>query len=82
MMLVAYSESGLQDATDGFRQDVQTNILEPLMSNAPKIIGNHVFSYRVAYADTDANASAWLLVFYERVRFLCLTLAKENMVRP
>ncbi len=79
---VAYSESGLQDATDDFKQELQTNIFQPLMANAPQTIGNRVFSYRVAYSDTDANASAWLFVFYERVRFLCLTLSKESMVRP
>jgi hypothetical protein len=79
---VAISESGLQDATNDFKQELQANILQPLMSNTPKIIGNQVFSYRVAYADIDANTSVWHFEFYERVRFLCLTLPKERMARP
>ncbi len=78
---VAYSESGMQDLTNDVKQELQANILQPLMTNAPNIIGNRVFTYRVAYSDTDKNASAWLFIFYERVAFLCMTLPKESIVQ-
>jgi hypothetical protein len=78
----ALSESGLPNVTDDYKQELQANILQPLMSNTPKTIGNGVFTYRVAYADTEANTSVWLFEFYGRVRFLCLTLPKERIVRP
>jgi hypothetical protein len=78
--VAAYSESGLQMQTDEFKKEMQTNIIRPLMTNAPKAIGNRVFSYRVAYTDMDTNASAWLFVFYERVVFLCIILPKERIM--
>ncbi len=77
----AYSESGMQDLTNDVKQELQVNILKPLITNAPKIIGNSVFTYRVAYSDTDKNASAWLFNFYERVTFLGMTLPKESIVQ-
>ncbi len=77
----AFSESGLRDLSDEPKHDLRTQILQPLMSNAPKIIGKQTFSYRVAFSDTDPNTSAWLLVFYERVSFLCLSLPRDQMVR-
>lgn len=79
--VTAYSESGLQDLTSDVKQELQATILQPIMSNAPKTIGSQVFTYRVAYSDTDPNTSVWLFVFYERVAFLCMTLPKESMVR-
>ena len=79
---VAYSESRLQDLTDNWKQKLQKNILEPLMLNAPKTIGQQVFSYRVAYSDSDPNTSVWLLGFYERVNFLCMTLPKATTAHP
>lgn len=78
---VAYSESGLRNLAENDKKHLQTEIIRPLTSNAPKIIGKQVFSYWVAYPDIDANISVWLLVFYKRVAFLCLTLPKERMVR-
>jgi hypothetical protein len=79
--VAAYSESGLTNITAEFKQEIRINILQPLMANAPKIIGDQVFSYRVSYSDTDTNVSAWLFIFYEQVRFVCLTLPKKSMVR-
>jgi hypothetical protein len=77
---VAFSESGLEDLAEDTRQELQKNVLNPLMLNEPKIIGQQVFSYRVAYSENDPNISAWLLVFYERVTFLCLTLPKARIM--
>jgi hypothetical protein len=71
--VIVLSESGLYNANDYFKKQLQI-IFRPLMANTPKIIGNQVFSYRVYYTYTDDNASAWLLEFYEQVRFFCMTL--------
>lgn len=79
--VVAYSDSGLRNVNDTYRQHLETTVIRPLVSNAPKIIGDQVFIYWAGYTSEDINKSAWLFVFYERVAFLCLTLLKEEMVR-
>lgn len=71
--LTTYSEAGFHSLKDDIRRRLQANIIRPLMSNPVTIIGNGVFSYRFARTETDRNISAWLLVFYERVRFLSMT---------
>jgi hypothetical protein len=73
----AFSESGLRDLTEHLKNELKAKIVQPLMSNAPRTVGNDVFSYRVAYSETDPNASAWLLLFYQQVAFLCLTLPRS-----
>jgi hypothetical protein len=77
--VAAYSESGLRNITDDVKQDLRTRIIQPLMENPPHIMGNKVFSYRVAYSDKDINSSAWLLTFYERIAFLCLIAPKISI---
>lgn len=74
--LIAFPEV-IQNITDDFRRYLNTKFIRPLMSVAPKIIGNKVFAYSVFYTAQDVNISAWLFVFYVRVAFLCLTLPKE-----
>jgi hypothetical protein len=76
--VIAFAESGLQNLTDDIKYDLQTKIIKPILANPPHYLGNKVFSYQVAYSDKDVNASAWLLIFYERVAFLCLTMPKDN----
>lgn len=75
----AFSESGLQDMREVDKQALQATILQPLLSNTPKTIGNRVFTYWVASSDTDANITAWLLLFYEQVAFLCLTAPHNDI---
>ena len=39
----------------------------------PRIIGNNVFAYWFQPFQEDANATFWVLLFYERVAFICFT---------
>jgi hypothetical protein len=75
--VAAFSESGLRHLPENDKQDLQTKIIKPLMTKVPKIIGDQVFAYSVSYSDEDINTSAWLLVFYKRVAFLCITHPKK-----
>ena len=72
--VAAYSESGLRDVSPADIAQLQKDIVQPLMTQKPKIIGNNVFSYRVLFTEEDPNVSAWLLLFYEKVAFICITL--------
>lgn len=78
----SYSESGFRDITNDFKNDLQEKIIQPLMATELKIIGNNVFSYRVSFTKEDPNTSAWLLVFYDKVAFLSLTLPREVTAIP
>lgn len=68
--VVCYSESGLRDLPAEVIEELQRTIISPLRSRAPKTIGNLVFSYWVQFVEDDPNVSAWLLEFYQRIRFL------------
>jgi len=49
------------------------NIVNSLLAVPPKFIGPRTVSYRFRSTPEDPNASAWLLVFYERVPWLTIT---------
>lgn len=61
----------------GFRKEqaekLRQLVLEPLWAVPEKSIGNNVFSYRHVFLDTDPNESAWLMVFFGRVSFVCFS---------
>jgi hypothetical protein len=71
---ISFSDLGFHSETDAVKRRVEKQIIYPLASIRPKTIGNNVFSYRFGYYEDDANKSAWLLTFFERVYFLCFTL--------
>ncbi len=48
-------------------------ILAPLAANAPKVIGDNVFSYRHQIMVENPIFSVWAITFYGHVSFLCLT---------
>ncbi len=82
-----YHETGLRlpdgyDAaaysSDGIRPELHAGlrtVFEPLVNTIPKSIGR-VFSYWCGFKE-DPNASAWVLLFYRRVLFICMTAPKE-----
>jgi len=43
-----------------------------------RMIGEGVFSYKFKAADADENATAWVLIFYERFAFVGLTLPHDE----
>jgi len=67
-----------EDTVRNWPTKVQTEIVEgfvkPLLAQAPVVLGNSVFSYQAAFDRNDMNASAWMFTFYDRARFLGLTL--------
>jgi hypothetical protein len=69
----AYSASGLSNLTKDKKDYIITNIVDPILLQTPKTIGNNVFTYRFMFSPEDPNVSAWHLIFYEKVAFLCFT---------
>jgi hypothetical protein len=57
-------------------------VLTFLLQQPANIIGNNVFSYRYHFDEEDPNRSAWLMVFYEAMLFLGLTLPFEEEQLP
>ena len=49
-------------------------IMALLLAEQPKVIGNAVFSYRAIFTKDEKYGSAWLLVLYDAVRIVSLTM--------
>jgi hypothetical protein len=54
----------------------QQKLIQPVMSEAPKVVAPGVFDYRFLMFD-DGPGSIWLLSFYERKSFLAITGPKN-----
>ncbi len=68
---LAVCESGLPElGADDLR------IIRTLTATAPKTIGERVFSYWSHRAPDHPATSVWVLVFFEKVLFLCWTLPR------
>ena len=74
----SFSNDGLRDLDSRTIRDLQETILAPLMAQRTKTIGWEVFEYRVSFAESHPNASAWLFRFYNDVMFLVLTAPRER----
>ncbi len=48
-----------------------------LLSKPPRVFGNSTFSYRFFSHEEDPNTTAWLMIFYGHVIFLCITFPRE-----
>jgi hypothetical protein len=69
----ACSASGLSNLARDLKAHIVASIVDPILVQTPKTIGNNVFTYRFIFAPEDPNVSAWHLIFYEKVVFLCFT---------
>jgi hypothetical protein len=49
-----------------------------LQSRPPKTIGGDVFSYWFQQTQEDPYVSMWVLIFYKRVGFICMTALKDR----
>lgn len=76
----AFQEDGLRDLAGDARKELLHTIIAPLTSKSPKEIGKKAFKYWVSFTDTDPCTSAWLLIFYERVPFICLVLPQNAKI--
>ncbi len=72
--VAVYSEDGLAHNDLPTLAELRKTILEPLSIRPAKMIGNDVFEYRYSLTDRSDASSAWLLVFYGRIRFLGLVV--------
>jgi len=54
-------------------------IISFLLSQKRNTIGNGVFSYWVAFRKEDLNTSAWLMLFFETVPYLCVTRPRKDI---
>jgi hypothetical protein len=50
-----------------------------LLSHKRNTIGNGIFSYWVAFRKEDLNTSAWLMLFFESVPYLCVTRPRKDI---
>ncbi len=73
----AFSASGLSALDKDLKDHIIKNIVDPILQNTPRTIGNNVFTHRVAFAPEDPNLSVWHLIFYEKVAFLCFTTPQQ-----
>ena len=81
--MVSYSEYGKQYASKEVAERIRTRLLGPLWSAPENTIGSDVFSYRFLIANDEPNSSAWLLVFFNAVRFVCVSVRREpTTARP
>lgn len=76
--VVSYNESGVA-GNPASTQALQV-MCAKLITFPRKTIGADAFSYWFARAYDNPNASAWLMTFFKRVPFVCLTLPKELAV--
>lgn len=80
--MILLSEEEHKYASDEFAERIRTRVLAPLWSAPEHVIGPGVFSYRFMFAADDPNMSAWLLIFFQVVRFLCVSVTRDSaMVR-
>lgn len=57
------------------------NCVKRLLIMPPTCIGNGVFSYRFGTYKNDPNETCWLLMFYEKLGFYCVT-CPTNRLNP
>jgi hypothetical protein len=76
--VAAFSAAGLSALDKQFKEHIIKNVVDPILLNIPRTIGNNVFTYRVAFAPEDPNLSVWHLIFYEKVVFLCFTTSSQT----
>jgi hypothetical protein len=55
------------------------DIWKKVIRSTLKVFGNKVFAYWFQLVQGDPTVSAWVLLFYEKVWFLCFITPKENM---
>jgi hypothetical protein len=75
--MISFSEEGNEYASDEFAERIRTRVLAPLWSVRENLIGPDVFSYRFLFAEDDPNVSAWLLIFFKAVRFVCVSVTQD-----
>ena len=58
---------------------IKQTILNPIENKTPKVIGNNVFLYRHQIVDENPKFSVWVVLFYRKVPFFCMTGPQRNI---
>lgn len=74
----AFSAAGLSNITKDLKDQIITELVDPLLQQTPKTIGNNVFAYRCSFNPEDNNSSVWHFIFYDKVVFLCFTAPRDG----
>lgn len=72
--VLAASEDTVRKWPSDAQAEIVESLVKPLLTYAPVVLGNSAFSYQAAFDKKDVNTSAWMFTFYDRARFLGLTL--------
>ena len=76
--IAVYAETDVEAFDADTKQTLIDTIIHPILANEPKVIGNIVFSYRIANVhEGPKEASAWIIAFYGRISFLCLLMPEQ-----
>lgn len=70
----SWADDGLIDLDHQVRARLQRNVIEPTLATPPRVIGNDVLRYWLAYDEAHEYTGAWVLRFYGKVNFLAVTL--------
>ena len=72
--VAAYSDAGLFGVKRAYIEEMQREVIGPVLGQPPHSIGNGVLTYWYAFAANAQHVSAWVLEFYGDVRFVALTM--------
>lgn len=70
----AYSDDGLRGVERAHVEEMQREVIGPVLGQPAHSIGNGVLTYWYAFATDAQHVSAWVLEFYGDVRFVALTM--------
>lgn len=68
-----WSEDGLRGISQTDAVQLRRTLVDPILNNPVRSIGRDVLRYRFAAGDHE-HVTAWLLEFYEDVKFLAFTI--------
>lgn len=74
---VAWAEDGLRSIPQKTRRTLE-HFAAVLYAQEPQTIGDGVFTYWFKATDEDTNMTAWIVAFYEAVRFIGITVPKDD----
>jgi len=71
---LVFNEESLQTWPGDYFTYVNETLLQPLLATKAEVRGDGIFGYRFAFHPQDPDSTFWILDFYERARFVGLTV--------
>jgi hypothetical protein len=75
----AYADDGLRDIDSSLFRKLAEHLVVPTLAGKTRVIGRGVFKYWFSLAEDAPHTSSWVLLFYDTVPFIALTLNGEAM---